>query len=280
MKNFNKRIAVITGGSSGIGRALAIQLAEQGCHLALCATSSEKLRETKRQCEAVSRAGARISMHKVDVADEEQVLHFRDEVTEAHGTDHIHLLFNNAGISGGGSFIKDPREQWEKTFDINWYGVYYSTRAFLPLLMASEEGHLVNTSSVIGLWAAGGAYATSKFVVRGFTESLMFDLRQHAPHVKASVVFPGKVRTNLIAESQKHLGYGNSAEMQAASQAFADSAPTTASEAASIILEGIRQERWRILVGVDAEQIDQLVRDDPEKTYDDDFVSRIEAWRE
>ncbi len=130
-----------------------------------------------------------------------------------------------------------------------------------------------------GLWAAGSAYSTSKFVVRGFAESLIFDLRQHAPHVKAAVVIPGKVKTDLIAESQKHVGNGDDQQVVAASQAFSDSALTTADEAAAIILDGIRAGKWRILVGADALELDALVRETPDEIYDEDFVGRITSWR-
>ncbi len=275
---FNDKLAVITGGSSGIGRALAVALAKEGCHLALCATSENKLLETKSLCESVS-PETRTTTHRVDVSDEAQLLAFRDEVCEQHATDHINLLINNAGVTGEGSFVAGPREQWERIFNINWNGVYYGTRTFLPMLCAAEQGCIVNISSVCGLWASSSAYGTSKFVVRGFTESLIYDLRQHAPHVKAAVVIPGKVKTDLIAESQKHVGNGADQRAVAASQAFSDSALTTAEEAAAIILDGIRAGKWRILVGADAEELDKLVRETPDEIYDEDFVGRITRWR-
>ena len=124
------------------------------------------------------------------MSDEAQVLRFRDEVLQRHGRDHVSLVFSNAGIGGGGSFVSDSREEWERTFGTDWCGVYYCARAFVPLLVKSDEGVLVNTSSVNGLWASMGpgapqtAYATAKFAVRGFSEALIEDLRTNAPHVK------------------------------------------------------------------------------------------------
>src|SRR3546814_6338155 len=119
------------------------------------------------------------------------MMRFRDEVLAAHDTDHVNLVFNNAGIGGGGSFLTASREEWERTFGVRWGGVYNGSRAFLPLLVASDEGYLVNTSSVNGFWASLGpgvphtAYSAAKFAVKGFTEALLEDLRLNAPHVKA-----------------------------------------------------------------------------------------------
>ncbi len=126
-------------------------------------------------------------------------------------SDHIHLLFNNAGIGGGGSFVAGDRANWEKTFNVCWGGVYHCTRAFLPLLMAANEGHIVNTSSVNGFWASIGpgiphtAYAAAKFAVKGFTEALMTDLAVNAPHIHCSVVMPGHIGTEIVTNSRKIL---------------------------------------------------------------------------
>jgi NAD(P)-dependent dehydrogenase (short-subunit alcohol dehydrogenase family) len=212
------------------------------------------------------------------VSDEADVLRFRDEVVEQHSTDHVHLLFNNAGIGGGGSMVTSSREAWDRTFDVCWFGVYYGTRAFLPLLVASEEGHLVNTSSVNGFWASLGpdrphtAYSAAKFAVKGFSEALITDLRVNAPHVKVSVVMPGHIGTSIVENSIKHGGEPfagtDAAMMQVASDFFRDSAPTTAARAATIILDGVRNEQWRILVGDDAERLDRAVRAEPELAYE------------
>jgi NAD(P)-dependent dehydrogenase (short-subunit alcohol dehydrogenase family) len=206
-------------------------------------------------------------------------------VLSAHHTDHIDLLFNNAGLAGGGSLFTDTREAWERCFGVCWGGVYLGTRVFLDALVASEEGHIVNTSSVNGFWASLGpdrphtAYSAAKFAVKGFTEALLTDLRVNAPHVKASVVMPGHIGTSIVTSSMRHgvdeLDDELTALMEEASRMFKENAPTTAAEAATIILDGVRTERWRILVGDDAHRIDEAVRADPERAYDDPGISGI-----
>ena len=223
--------------------------------------------------------------------------------------DHINLLFNNAGIGGGGSFVADPREEWEATFGVCWGGVYLCARAFMPLLVASDAGHIVNTSSINGLWASLGprtshtAYSAAKFAVRGFTEALIADLRVNAPHVKASVVMPGHIGTSIVINSGKYFGRepkeltaeqllevrdrlarrgmdvsGASDDdlrvgMQMQAEMFRDAAPTSAEQAATIILDGVRRGDWRILVGDDATKLDELVRSHPVEAYGEEFVA-------
>jgi NAD(P)-dependent dehydrogenase (short-subunit alcohol dehydrogenase family) len=139
-------------------------------------------------------------------------MRFRDEVLEQHSAAHVDLVFSNAGVGGGASFVRDDREIWERTFAVDWWGVYYCARAFLPLLIASGDGVLVNTSSVDGFWATGGpglpntSYATAKFAVKGFTEALIEDLRVNAPQVRVAVVMPGHVGTDIIANSRRAQG--------------------------------------------------------------------------
>jgi NAD(P)-dependent dehydrogenase (short-subunit alcohol dehydrogenase family) len=157
-------------------------------------------------------ADVRITGHTCDVAYEAQVLRFRDEVLAEHATDHVDLVFSNAGAGGGASFVKSSREEWERIVAIDWWGVYYCARAFLPLLIGSGDGVLVNTSSVNGFWASLGpgvpqtAYSTAKFTVRGFTEALIEDLRSNAPQVRVALVLPGHVGTNIIRNSFIALG--------------------------------------------------------------------------
>src|SRR5205814_1904557 len=216
--------------------------------------------------------------------DETQVLRFRDAVSAQHDTDKLHLLFNNAGIGGGGSLFRNSRAQWERTFNICWGGVYLCTRAFLPLMMKADEAHIVNTSSVNGFWASIGpgrphtAYCAAKFAVKGFTEALMPDLAVNAPHIKAYIVMPGHIGTEIVANSRKILS-GDEIDVPAVRKAlkaqgtdlsalsddqvrgmvraqadgFRDNAPTSAAQAAKIILDGVRNDHWRILVGKDAE---------------------------
>jgi NAD(P)-dependent dehydrogenase (short-subunit alcohol dehydrogenase family) len=320
MRDFAGKIAVITGGGTGMGRELARQLVAEGCNVALCDVSAENMAETKRLCEVEKLPqGLRITMHIADVSIEDEVLRFRDEVAEQQATDKIHLLFNNAGIGGGGSLISNSREQWDKTFAVCWGGVYFNTRAFLPMLQKATEGHIVNTSSVNGFWASIGpglphtAYSAAKFAVKGFTEALIGDLRMNAPHIKCSVVMPGHIGTSIVSNTRKlHTGSESRelspAELTAARQrlaaygmdaskmsdddiqkmsaerarAFREDAPMTAAAAAKVILDGVKAERWRILVGDDAHLLDKRVRDNPEGAYDAEFYQRFaqeSGWR-
>ena len=139
MKDFAGKIAVVTGGGTGMGRELVRQLVAEGCAVALCDVSARNMAETKRLCETERLPqGLRITTHVADVSDEAQVKRFRDEVEKQHETDKIHLLFNNAGVGGGGSMIVNTRDEWEKTFNICWGGVYYNTRAFLPMMVSER----------------------------------------------------------------------------------------------------------------------------------------------
>lgn len=313
MKDFRGKLAVVTGGGTGMGREIARQLSVEGCHVAMCDVSAEDMAETKGLCEAAAQAGVRISTHDCDVSDERQMIAFRDGVKAAHQTDHVHLLFNNAGIGGGGSLFEDDRADWERTFGVCWFGVYYGTRTFLPLLVASDEAVIVNTSSVNGFWACLGpdtahtAYSAAKFAVKGFSEALINDFKVNAPHVGVSVVMPGHIGTAIAKNSAKVLGRDPkelseqqlldararmtraglpvatlSAEqlrlaMIAMGDAFENDAPTTASQAAKIILDGVRAKKWRILVGHDAHVLDRLVREAPEDAYGEAFMQKLAA---
>jgi NAD(P)-dependent dehydrogenase (short-subunit alcohol dehydrogenase family) len=313
MKDFAGRIAVITGGGTGMGRELAIQLAAEGCTVAMCDVIAENMVETKKRAEAVAPQGTKVVTHVADVSVEDQVFGWAEAVRRDLDTDKIHLLFNNAGIGGGGSIVNQDRAQWEKTFNVCWGGVYHGVRAFLPLMMKASEAHIVNTSSVNGFWASIGpgrphtAYCAAKFAVKGFTEALMTDLAVNAPHIKASVVMPGHIGTEIANNSRiilsgagidvpavrkalKAQGIDLSqmsddqvrAMVKAQGDAFRDNAPTSAEQAAKIILDGVREDRWRILVGKDAEFLDRQVRAAPEKAYGPEFYKALTEgtdWR-
>jgi NAD(P)-dependent dehydrogenase (short-subunit alcohol dehydrogenase family) len=207
MDSFTGKLAVVTGGGSGMGRELTRQLAAQGCSVAACDLNPDTMADTVAMAQAEAPAGVRITGRACDVADEAEVLRFRDELLAEHASDHVDLVFSNAGAGGGDSFIRSRREEWERVFAINWWGVYYCARAFLPLLIASGDGVLVNTSSVNGFWASLGpgvpqtAYSTAKFAVRGFTEALIEDLRSNAPQVRVALVLPGHVGTDIVTNS-------------------------------------------------------------------------------
>ena len=320
MKDFAARIAVVTGGGTGMGRELVRQLIAEGCHVATCDVSTAALEKTSQLCSASGLPqGIRLTTHLADVSDAAQVERFRAEVASQHATDHIHLLFNNAGIGGGGSFVTDNREQWEKTFNVCWGGVYNCARAFMPMLVKADAGHIVNTSSVNGFWASIGpglphsAYSAAKFAVKGFSEALITDLRNTAPHVKVSVVMPGHIGTQIAANSRK-LHTGNDSETLTAPEiarararmamlnpaaaglpdaeiqrlsvererSFEADAPMTAAQAATVILDGVKADRWRILVGKDAELLDARVRQNPEAVYEPEFYQQFATdagWR-
>jgi NAD(P)-dependent dehydrogenase (short-subunit alcohol dehydrogenase family) len=210
--SFAAKLAVVTGGGSGMGRELVRQLAARGCSVAACDWHADAVTQAAAMARAGAAPGVRVTAHSCDVSDETQVLRFRDELLEGHATDHVDLVFSNAGIGGGGSFVTDSREEWERTFAVDWQGVYYCARVFLPLLIASGDGVLVNTSSVNGFWAALGpgmpntAYATAKFAIKGFSEALIEDLRTNAPGVRVAVVMPGHVGTDILANSLRAQG--------------------------------------------------------------------------
>jgi NAD(P)-dependent dehydrogenase (short-subunit alcohol dehydrogenase family) len=256
-----------------MGRELVVQLAAAGCSVATCDVSEVRLAETLAMAEAGAPAGTSVSTHLCDVSDEAQVLALRDAVHFELG-DHLNLLFNNAGIGGAGSFIADSREEWERVFAVDWWGVYYCTRAFLPMLIAADQSTIVNTSSVNGFWAALApgmphtAYSTAKFAVKGFTESLIEDLRTNAPHVRVALVMPGYIATNIVGNSMRAFGLTDEAEIEKANAGWQENAPTSAAEAAAIILDGVRSGAWRILVGEDAQKLDEFVRANPQSTYD------------
>ena len=212
MESFAGRLAVVTGGGSGIGRELVRQLAAAGCSVAACDLNPDSVVVTAATAWAAAPPGVTVTGHACDVSDEAQVLRFRDELLEQHASDHVDLFFSNAGVAGGSSFIKDSREEWERTFAINWQGVYFCARTFLPLLIASGNGVLVNMSSVAGFWATAGngvpltAYCTSEFAIKGFSEALIPDLRANAPQVRVAVVMPGVVNTDMATNSRRALG--------------------------------------------------------------------------
>ncbi len=313
MKDFSGKIAIVTGGGSGMGRELVRQLVAEGCNVAMCDVSARGMAETDSLCQAAGLPqGLRITSHIADVSNEADVLRFRDDAAAQHATDRVHLLFNNAGISGGGSMIVNEREEWERTFNICWGGVYLNTRAFLPLLRAADAAHIINTSSMNGFFASVGpevphtAYSAAKFAVKGFTEALIADFRMNAPHIKVSVVMPGHIGTGIRMNSLKvqtnndtddldpkqmaqararlaSMGKDASALSDADIQAmlaerarrFVTDAPTSAAEAATIILDGVKADRLRILVGPDAKLIDEMVRNDPDNAYEPEFFDRF-----
>ncbi len=312
MQDFAGKMAVVTGGGTGMGRELVCQLIQAGAHVAMCDVSEANMAQTQKLANAQS--DQRLTSHICDVSSQTQLDNFRDEVLAQHDVAHINLLFNNAGIGGGGGFVAGDQDEWERTFAVCWYGVYYGCRSFMPALLASTEGHIINTSSVNGFWASVGpgvphtAYAAAKFAVKGFTEALMTDLEVNAPHIKCSVVMPGHIGTSIAINTSQVLGKHGAMELtaeevdvvrqqllargmpvgnvpdehirqmiQQRGEDFRDKAPTSAAQASSIILDGVKEGRWRILVGEDAHVLDRLVREAPEDAYDGSMMTKLQS---
>lgn len=210
--------------------------------------------------------GARVTAHVCDVADRPAVGRLAREVSEAHTTDTVHLLFNNAGAMGGMSFVESPPEEWERTFAVSWDGTYNCTREFLPMLLAADQGAVVNTASVNALWASLGsgvpltAYSAAKFAVRGFTESLVVDFKKNAPHLRAVLVIPGHVRTGMPAPPRTW--------RRSFDSLFAGYEPVSSTDAAETIIDAVGSGEWRVVIGEDAAAVDQRVRSDPWTVYE------------
>jgi short-subunit dehydrogenase len=253
-------VAVITGAASGIGRALAIRLAEEKiAGIAICDVNETGLDETARMIE---KSGASVSKHVVDTSKLEQIERLKDAVLEKHS--RVTHLINNAGVGLLGTFEQISLEDFEWLMGINFWGVIYGCKVFLPVLKMQEAAHIVNISSVFGLIAPPEqtAYCSSKFAVRGFTESLRHELEE--TNVCVSSVHPGGIKTNIARNSR--LGKDTPEEYRSEGVAFFDQVATTSPEqAAETILKGIKAENPRILIGKDAHAINYVSRLFPKK---------------
>ncbi|TGK15254.1 SDR family NAD(P)-dependent oxidoreductase [Leptospira fluminis] len=260
MKNFKNKVAAITGAGSGMGRELAIQLAEQGCHLALSDVNESGLAETVRIVKNRNNSVI-ITNQKLDVADRSAVFQWASQAAKDHGK--VNLIFNNAGIAFGSTIEGFEEKDFKRVIDINFWGVVHGTQAFLPYLKTSGEGHVINTSSVFGIIAVPGtsAYNASKFAVRGFTETLRQELDVMKCGVSATSVHPGGIQTAIakssqINESLKSLGLDPSHAKDKMAAQFI----TTPKKAASMILKGVRKNSRRVLIGPDAGFADLMQR--------------------
>lgn len=253
MKDFKGRVAVVTGAGSGIGRGLATELAKHGCHLALSDIDQSTLEETRALCDEYS---VIVRTYALDVADEQAVFAHADQVEQDFGA--VNLMFNNAGVAMASKLADTPMNDFRWLMDINFWGVVSGTQAFLPKLIASGEGHVINISSVLGLvcFPKNGAYNASKFAVRGYTETLRQELELDGAPVGVSCVHPGFVAT-AIARSAR---YGTEECAESTQKSFYRLARLKPDKAARIILKGVRKNKARILVGVDALGIEAMQR--------------------
>lgn len=258
MDDFKGRVAAITGAGSGIGRALAIDLTRRGAHVAVSDIDADGLAETVARCEG---RGTKVSSAVVDVADREAVHAWADEVVATHG--QANLIINNAGVAVGATVAHGTYEDLEWLMGINFWGVVHGTKAFLPHLEASGEGHVVNISSVFGLISipSQSAYNAAKFGVRGFTDALRMELEIEGSCVSATTVHPGGIKTNIarsarVHESVERLG----GDPHGSADDFDKLARTTPEVAALKILEAVAKNKRRVLIGPDARVFDLAAR--------------------
>ena len=259
MKNLDDKVAAVTGAGSGIGRALALELAAAGCHLALSDVDADGLAETERLLAGRARG---LTTAVVDVADEAAVTAWADAVVADHG--RANLVFNNAGVALSGTVASLSTEDYRWVMGVNFWGVVHGTKAFLPHLEASGEGHVVNISSVFGLTAQPlmSGYNASKYAVRGFTESLRQDLELTGSCVSATCVHPGGVKTNIARDARVDASVaeatGTSAD--ASTRELEKAFITTPGKAAAVIIGAVQKNKRRVLVGPDARVFDAMAR--------------------
>lgn len=253
-------VAVITGAASGIGRALAVRFAQEKiAGIAICDVNQVGLRETLAMLET---SGVKATKHAVDTSKLEQIEELKNDVLAAHGR-ATHLV-NNAGVGLLGTFEQISLEDFEWLMNINFWGVVYGCKVFLPVLKEQEAAHIINISSVFGMVAPPEqtAYCSSKFAVRGFTESLRHELEETT--VRVSSVHPGGIKTNIARNSR--IGAGTPEDYKAQGVKFFDKvAQTSPEQAAEVIVRGIKSENPRILIGKDALAINYVSRLFPRK---------------
>ena len=273
MTAINGSAAAVTGAASGIGRALALELAARGCDLALADRDEAGLQQVAAE---IAKAHQRkVSTHRVDVGEPGQIAEFAEAASAAHPG--LNIVINNAGVALLGQFSEIEQAQMDWLFNINFWGTVHGTRAFLPILEKQREAHIVNLSSIFGIIAPPGqtAYCAAKFAVRGFSESLRHELAMANSPVRLSVVHPGGVATNIARNSRTGTGVTDNARRAQSIDRFDAVAKTTAAAAAQRIILGIEKNQPRILIGNDARFMDLLQRFRP-ATYWPVLAKRLE----
>jgi NADP-dependent 3-hydroxy acid dehydrogenase YdfG len=254
MEGFAGKTAVVTGAGSGIGRALAIELARSGAELAISDVDTEGLAVTEERVKAI---GARVKTDRLDVTQREAFQVYADAVNNHYGK--VNQVYNNAGIAFIGDIEATEFKDLEHVMDVDYWGVVNGTKVFLPHLIASGDGHVVNISSVFGLLSAPGqgAYTAAKFAVRGFTEALRQEMIIAGHPVKVTCVHPGGIKTAIVRNAMAAEGRDRDQVAKTFDKRLASTSPR---KAARIILDGVRKNRPRVLVGNDARALDILAR--------------------
>ncbi|AUX85867.1 KR domain-containing protein [Acinetobacter sp. ACNIH2] len=258
MKTFNNKVAAVTGAGSGIGQQLALLLAQQGCHLSLSDINEQGLAKT---VELLKDSNVRVTTKKLDVSDREAMRTWAEETVQNHGS--VNMIFNNAGVALGSTVEGASYDELEWIVGINFWGVVYGTKEFLPLIKQTGDGHIINISSLFGLTAqpTQSAYNATKFAVRGFTESLRQELDIENCGVSALCVHPGGIRTNIANDARMNdslRSLGMNPEKSA--RAFNKLLRIPPEEAARQILAAVQKDKRRVLIGNDAKSLDLIQR--------------------
>jgi NAD(P)-dependent dehydrogenase (short-subunit alcohol dehydrogenase family) len=270
MEQFSGKVAAITGAGSGIGRGLALELAAEGCHLALSDVDDAGLAETVAMVAQAAgdqgsvRAGVKVSSARVDVVDREAVDAWAAATVDEFG--QVNLIFNNAGVALSANVSVMTYESFRRLMDINFWGVVHGTMAFLPHLRASGDGHVVNISSVFGLLGipTQSAYNSAKFAVRGFTDALRTELDIEQCGVSATTIHPGGIRTNIARNARFEFAeHEEAVDAEQAAVDFERITRTTPEKAARLILGAVRKNKRRALIGPDAHLFDAAARISP-----------------
>ncbi|MCK0173133.1 SDR family oxidoreductase [Mycolicibacterium sp. F2034L] len=254
MQGFAGKVAVVTGAGSGIGQALAVELARSGASVAISDVDTDGLAETEQRLKAI---GASVKADRIDVTEREAFLLYADEVRNHFGK--VNQIYNNAGIAFTGDIEVTQFKDIERVMDVDFWGVVNGTKAFLPHLIESGDGHVINVSSVFGLFSVPGqaAYNAAKFAVRGFTEALNQEMAAAGRPVKVTTVHPGGIKTAIARNATAAEGLEPEQLAKLFDKKLAKTSPETA---AKVILDGVRKNKSRVLIGNDAKALDAVIR--------------------